>query len=259
MKPIIILFAASFMIISCDKEKTDLDKIDSYPIGIGSEWLYDYSGKFYTASGEEKKLHSEIRVKIEKDTVLNDTMNVLIFRAYDSYSEHISTEYLFMDSEGLKNYAYENPGRNVFARNLPDNVLLHQAFNPSIKKKSTIGDDIFYEAIPRLHIPFPLNADSKWTYLHATERLDWQIDKEAIGKERISLNGNDYNCLKIKWIYVKSCLSSPPEITDWISKEGLVKRLTLIKNGTLVDEYGQEIGNADMTEELVVKEIRLKN
>lgn len=259
MRAVIILFAVSFMIISCDKEKTDLNKIDSYPTGIGSEWLYDYSGKFYTASGEEKKINSEIRVKIEKDTVLNDTMNVLVFRANDSFSEHMSTEYMYMDPEGLKNYAYENPGRNVFARNLPDEVLLHQAFNPSIKKKSTIGDDIFYEAIPRLHIPFPLNADSKWTYLHPSESSNWHIDKEAIGKDRISLHGKDYDCIKIKWIYVKSGISSPPAITDWICEEGLVKRLTVIKNGILVDEYGQEIGNADMTEELVVKEIRLKN
>ena len=258
MKPVLVLFAVIFMIISCDKVKTDLNKIDSYPVGIGSEWLYDYKLEIIPVSGEEKIINSEIKVKIEKDTLLNDTMNVLVFRAMDSYSEHTSTQYLFMDSEGLKNYAYENPGRNVFARNLPDEVLLHQTFNPSIKKKSTIGDDIIYEAIPRLHIPYPLNINSKWTYLHASERLDWQIDKEVIGRERISLHGKDYDCLKIKWIYVKSGLSSPPGITDWICEEGLVKRVTLIKNGTLTDEYGQEIEKGDIIEELTVNEITLR-
>lgn len=106
-------------------------------------------------------------------------------------------------------------------------------------------------------IPFPLNTDSKWTYLHPSERTDWQIDKEVSGKERISLHGKTYDCFKVKWIYVKSSLSSSPEITDWICEEGLVKRVTIFKNGTLTDEYGQEIEKADISEELTVKEIAL--
>ena len=208
MRIVIILFSISLMILSCDKVKIYPDQIDSYPTGIGSEWLYDYSGRFYTGSGEEVQFNSEISVKIEKDTVLNDTMNVLAFRAVDSDNEIGETSYMYTDSDGLKNYAYENPGRNVFAIIHPDQYLPAQAFNSSMKKKSTSGDHIYYEPIPRLNIRFPLNADSKWTYLHPSERLDWQIDKEVIGRERISLHGKEL--LKSKMDICKPKLFGPP-------------------------------------------------
>ena len=257
MKINIFFLAAVCLILSCDKEKTDLKEIDGYPVAIGNEWLYDYSGKFLTASGEEKNYNYEIRVKIEKDTVLNDTMNVLIFKAFDSYPENVSTSYMFMDTAGLKNYAYENPGMNVFALNQPEQFLF-QTFHTSIKKKSFNSNDIFYESIPRLNLPLPLHGDSKWTYLEPSGSINWQIDKEVVGIENISLHGKNYTCFKVRWIYVKSSLSSTPEITDWICEKGLVKRVTVLKDASLTDEYGAEIEQADVTEELTVKEITLK-
>jgi hypothetical protein len=253
-------------LISCDeKAKPDFEKIDAYPTSIGTEWTYSsvFILKIFESEISDKIIEADtvnytFRVKVEKDTILNDTMNVIQFSSKADELDAISKQYFFVDSDGLKAYANSYYASHVFAKKIaksriPANMLSFNIFGPAISE----GDDIFvFQPVPRLNLKLPLELNSKWTYTTPTEPLNLQIDKEIIGYENIRINDRTYSCYKISWIYIENKFFDGTKIFDWVSKEGLIKRQVIYKRASLNLQEYESWANCQATETILLKEFK---
>ncbi len=262
-----ILILLSLIIISCDKKENDLwEKIESHPLSIGTEWNYNrelivkkFESEISNNIIDIDTLNFNVRVWIEKDTILSDTMTVKQFKSQEEGNNWTSEQYMFFDSDGLKCYAYANAGGpHVFAKNIKGShayidFQLSELHIGCITKKSS---GIIIEDIPTLNVKFPLESGIKWTFRHPTETKPLQIDKTVMGFEPINLKGKIYHCYKISWNYSFDPNYDGIEITDWISKEGLVKRQVIFNRVNFTTLDGHPDGSTQVVETITIKEFK---
>lgn len=265
MKKVFLLFGL-IALISCDKKLTDLNSlVTSYPMTIGTEWTYDRNVivKKYKPDTSETIIsidtfHFVVTVWIDKDTILG-TMHVKAFKCQEENSNSISTQFNFIDNEGLKNYAYLNPGGPfVFAKksgHIKSAMPLNFVWDHSI----LAGGGIIYESNPTLDIKLPLENNQLWTFRKPTDARPLQIDKQVIGMETVNLINQNFTCYKIDWIYKYDLSFSGIKIMDWISDKGLIKRLTIGNGQLLVNDQGEPTNDRfQAIEILTLKGIKIK-
>lgn len=268
IKRFLFLFTFVAMIISCDKkEDNDLPKVDAYPTSVGTEWTYDRQviiKKYESEVSDEiidiDTLVFTVKVWIERDTVLNDTINVKVFKSRENDYSWTSDQYKYLDNKGLRNYAYSNAGgANVFAKK---NSSLQSAidFNNYMSLKNGIlsSDEIIFEDKPTLEIKFPLDLTSSWTYILPSETRLLQIDKEVIGTESLTLFGQTFSCFKVSWNYLNDPVYEGISLTEWISEKGLIKRLTIHDRVTFTNANGEPQFYGQFIETLTLKGLKIK-
>jgi hypothetical protein len=261
---ILALLAALF---SChENNKENFEKIDAYPTSAGIQWTYEsqLQLKIYETLTSTQITDSDsatflMHVKIEKDTILNDTMNVIKFTSLiENYSEP-STQYYFTDKDGLRAYAYTNGASHSFAKKNTD-VATHTGLYPSnFFNPAPSGDENFYvfEPVSRLNLKLPLDVHSKWTYTTPFEPMNLQIDKEVIGYETVKTNNRTYNCYKVSWIYIENKYFDRTQIYDWIAKEGLIKRRVISDRIAFNVSETEPLSYHQITETILLKELIL--
>ncbi|MBN2396219.1 MAG: hypothetical protein JXC36_07145 [Candidatus Atribacteria bacterium] len=149
-----------------------MPNIDTYPMAVGTEWTYDRQviiKKFESETSnnivDNDTANFTVKVWIEKDTVLNDTMSVKVFKSRENDNNWTSNQFKYLDNDGLRNYAYSNSGgANVFAKKSSSikYVLFADIYNNSGNAIIT-SDDIIFEDKPTLDIQLPLGDNSSWT------------------------------------------------------------------------------------------------
>lgn len=223
--------------ISCErKEDKLLEKIDTYPLEVGNEWTYnrkviltEYESETSDNITDIDTTNYTILVSVVKDTILNDTMLVKKITRQESENDNVLIvleEYLYFDSEGLKQYGSLSEGF--------DHIYIHEK--------------------PLLKIKLPLYENSKWTSVYPTTLLpDYQVDKEVIGCEALNLNGNVYLCFKVRTL---SETWDDMQTTDWISKEGLIKTQTIYDRRTLT-MYPDIQMYVQITETIMLTDLKL--
>ncbi len=254
-----LIFLVLTAMLSCDdKEKDIVLNISSYPMNIGTEWQYyrqliinKYESETSNKIIDIDTINFTYKVWIEKDTVLNDTMNVKVFKAQEIDDNWTSNHYKFLDKDGLKNYAYSNTGANVFAKK-------SSYLKSSIDFSELTSDELIFEAKPTLDVKLPLDGNSSWTYRHSTDTRSLQIDKKVIGIESVKLIGQNFDCFKIDWKYLNDPGYEGIKITDWISEKGLIKRLTIQDRVTFTNESGEPLYYGQFIETLTIKSINIK-
>jgi hypothetical protein len=255
---------------SCDeKEEFRVPTMESFPMTIGTEWIYKRQiiTKEYESPSSDKvigtdTINSLVRVWVDKDTLLNDTMQVKILKSYEEGNDWTSNQYLFIDADGLRSYAFSIPwDPHVFANknSSPLNALLKSSiFNQGASTVLDI-DSIIVEDEPTLNIKLPLSEDSYWTYRYPTEYLALQIDKEVVGTEMLRLSGQQFPCFKVNWIYLFDPSFNYFTITDWISAKGLVKRLSVYDRMTYITHGGEDyVADFQVTVSLTLVEMKIK-
>ncbi|MCK5823200.1 MAG: hypothetical protein KAG95_04295 [Bacteroidales bacterium] len=267
---LILITIVLLTIIGCDKKTNNTSlKVDTYPINVGTEWIYNRQviiNKYESETSQEiidrDTINFTRKVWIEKDTILDDTMNVKVFKFQEDDNEWSRKEYKYIDNEGLKTYAYNiNGNANCFAEKSSEQLkksIVNFYQQNNLKTSHLVKDEIITEDKPTLDIKFPLSNNSSWIYRHPSETRTLQIDKEVIGTESLNLIGQNFSCLKVRWIYLYNSAFNGIEITDWISDKGLIK--SLIKNAriTLITQNGEPIdGNFQMIETLILKELKI--
>ncbi len=267
MRKNILIFVFIAIITSCDNKKNEvIPEVDSYPMSVGTEWYYNRQVimKKYESETSDNIIDIDtvsftVKVWIDKDTVLNDTMSVTVFKARENDNNWTSNQYKFTDSEGLKNYAYSNVGgAHVFAKK---SGYLLSSFGLNLyttyKKGTQTNDEIICEDKPTLDIKLPLDKNSSWIYRQPSETVTLQIDKEVIGTEALNLFGQNFACYKVRWNYLYDPVFDGIAITDWISEMGLIKRLTIYDRVTLTTPEGEPIdGNIQMIETLELNDLK---
>jgi len=266
MRTNILIIYILLAIVGCDSKKVEINpNVESYPMAIGTEWIYDRQViiKKYESETSDKIIDIDIynftvKVWIDKDTLLKDTMNVMVFKAEENDDNWTFKNYKFIDNEGLKTFAYSG-GANVFAKKkgtLKIPFFLH--FSSLLENMVHIDDEIIYEDQPTLDIKLPLDNNSSWTYRHPSGTNTFHIDKEVIGTDRLNLIGEYFDCFKVNWIYLNDVVSNGINITDWISEKGLIKRIIFSERIILRTEFGEyNDETAQVTETLVLKELKI--
>ncbi len=253
-----------FVLIGCKDDTDNVSSvINSYPMNIGTEWIYGrqiiiekYNNSGLYKIGEVDSIDFITNVSIVKDTILNDTMNVTVFKSQDENNTWISKHYYYIDNEGLRNYAYSNGG----AFDFPNKNQIQQIPNLEtiIDKKLSTNGDLYFEIPPTLNIKFPLKVNNYWTYREPSVSGDLQIDKEVVGIEYLTLFEKNFKCFKVNYIYLNNSAYEGIEMTDWISGEGLIKRQTLIDSVTVTNDIGEPLYTAKIKDLLILKELILK-
>lgn len=241
-------------IAGCDDGQNRPGEITGYPVSPGTEWTYDrqvsWIGQNDDPAGDDVYIDSVRRVldvRIEKDTILNDTMPVVIFRSLEVESGLYHVDYKYIDDEGLKTYARSNSSDPFFTirhgRNL-ESLRLNPGMNSRMEaffKYSKGSGTIFIENPPLLDIQFPLGENSSWIYRNPTEGRELKIEKYVAGRERLNVKGGDFDCYKIKWEYLYDERFNGMEVTEWIAREGLIKIQMVIDSLTLTKPSGETV------------------
>jgi hypothetical protein len=269
LKQLLIIISLSGILLGCDNKSGNVaPTVEDYPMTVGSEWIYNrlIIMKYFESKTSDKvteidSINFTVKVWIDKDTVLNDTLPVKVFRSQESDEGSVSTLFLNMDKEGLKTYAYSNPmGATAFAKKgttiKPDFVPY---LNMATEGKARAKSDIVFEDKPALNIKMPLTLGSSWTYRYPTETIPLQIVKKVTGTETINIAGENFSCFKIQFEYLYSPAFEGISLTDWISNKGLIKRKTVHKRVTLTYRDGEPSdSNVQLIEILTLKDLKLK-
>jgi hypothetical protein len=268
LKRIIPFFLAIASLLGCeDKNREVFEKIQAYPVSLGNEWRYSSVSilNIYESSVSNKIIDADTvirftNVKIEKDTVLNDTMSVLQFSSRNDGKTTIRKQYYFVDSLGLKVYAYSNGGSHDFAKKDTKSIEKAELFSSAFPDPFLTSDIDFsvIEPAPRLNLKYPLELYSKWTYTLPFEPLNLQIDKEITGFERLIINNKSYFCYIVSWVYLDNIYYDGRKISDWISSEGLIQRRVTYRRSDLAFAEAETWTNCQLTETILLVESNLK-
>lgn len=240
--------------------------VETYPMTVGSEWNYDRKLviKKYESETSDKvintdTLHSSVRVWIEKDTLLNDTLQVKVFKfVTDDYIYKVTSKsYMFIDLEGLKTYAYLNVGSNVFAQKEKEYFKSAFIFNPMPDHSVATEDEIIFESQPSLAIKLPLENNLSWTYRPNAYQSNYPIERKVIGAENLNLAGQIRSCYLADWFFPNP--NQGTKMTDWISDKGLIKRIAVYNRQSTLNDDGTPTGDHfQVTETLTLKAIDIK-
>ncbi len=268
-KNVISLLLIGFLIQSCKDEKTTPDKLTSVPMNVGSEWTYEKEliiKKFESETSDKvidiDTVRSIFKVLISKDTVLRDSIAVKEFITNEIGSQVLSRQYLKLDKDGLKLFAYNNGSITLFKKKKSANAFINLMINSisidPIIINETLSDTLYFYQTPRLVIKLPISVNDRWTYASPTFPLNIQIDKEVIGYESVKTASGTFSCYKIRYKYSNSDTFSGIEWYDWISNKGLIKRQIINERVTLITAEDENLGNCQLLENIIVKEMKIK-
>lgn len=252
MREILLIITIFITACSYDK-KINYESIDSFPIKTGNTWEYSsvsilkiYESDISNIVIETDTFRNNLIVRIEKDTILDDTVNVFQFTSVRIGGKYKSSEYCFWDSTGFHTYAYSNGGSHVFPKktHTKSGIESFGVFGPEL----FIDEDITVFPKTRHNLKFPLEMNSKWTYTFPYSPFYLQIDKEIVGYENIKIENRVFSCYKIKWIYLENKFFDGMTIFDWVSSEGLIKRVVIGGRARLTTPDGESIGSSQLTE-----------
>lgn len=260
LKQHLFLLLTAIVMMSCDDNQTDDYRINSYPLTIGSTWAYDrtITDNYYKSLTSDSIVGSDTMVFegtiwIEKDTTINKS-KVLVFKTRENNFERTvaTANYHFMDKDGLKLIAYYYGGDMLYG--FTKKAFIEPTFqalnNGKMNSQSQINSGVYIISAPILDIKYPLTATSEWTSNYPVK-----IDKKVIGTDTLHLNGHEYICLKVLWKYPEEFTI---KITEWIAKEGILKRVTNFGTMYTKDQQGNNLNKFESTECVTIKSVSIK-
>jgi hypothetical protein len=259
-KSVYILFIA-LLVCSCRKEPAT-DPLTTYPVAIGTEWIYSreqslriYESETSNIVVDGEDFRDEIRVSIEKDTVLWDTLDVKQFSSISTMQSEASREYCRLEERGLVNYAYDNGGSAFILKKSGELIPVLPEILPfsSPDVKADPGTMVVYP-VPRLSLALPLKENSRWTYLQPMESLELKIEKQVTGTEKIQTEVGTFSCFRIDYRYSGASAITNMVRTEWISKSGLIRYQLMIDRITLTSADG-EVMSCSLSEKVILKEL----
>ena len=112
---------------------------------------------------------------------------------------------------------------------------------------------------PHLSYKLPIIENSRWTYSLPSGLSNMKIEKEVTGYEEVSSGNSSYPSYKISWIYhLNDTLYNGIHVTDWVSRQGLIKSQIYYERVNFMPPDGTIQGNYQLTETILVNSINLK-
>lgn len=259
-----IIILAVICIIGCesDNDKPNMDFV--YPLTVGNSWEYESTftldfDSLATYNGlNDTILYHTGSVEIIANEVIFDSLEVYNFASIMNENGYIFTgnRYYNNNDDGLFCYGHTNvsnisPKTNnnyfyiKFDNKIFNNIreIFNYIENDEIGNQFSKDDSIHYDLVKTLE--YPLEEDNQWIY----RTYDTRTDKTIIGWEEIDVPAGEFNCWKIQYSYPESNWDDDVEAYDFVSKDGLVKRFSEVKNLECIDEDGNFLGYLILTEE----------
>lgn len=226
MKNIYKLIVLAIVNSSCSSSNQNIEPEFTYPMGVGSKWVYSFKTVILEDEGNlypKNVIDTTTRtIKIEKDSVINDTLTVKVFsikRNIPNLSSY-DQELKYIDKQGVRGYAtnaimipqqINTPNKKDFMNTFIDkNINLTQGING-------------IETPPTLEYQLPYKVGNTWAYRDGTGSLGFYITKTIVGREMVTIKGKAFDCYKIEWKYIRKIGDGDIIIREWLSEIGLVK------------------------------------
>lgn len=263
-KLLLTIFVSLTILASCKKTESDPNCINELPNSIGTEWIYEKTTIVNKLESELTRsiidsdtIKTMITLKIESDSLFNGSIIAKQYTVTDTGFKTRSVDYLYGDSEGLKNIA-SSDNRSILSVN--PNILNTYKLNaiPNIDNQSVTGvnrwdinkGSIIQNSTHYLEIQLPLNRNSNWDYLISPNLT---INKKVVSFENTDTDLGVFNCYKIEISFI-SKLYNDIKVFDWISKEGLIKRT--IDHGIIIQYVDTNlVGIYQVSTEIKIREI----
>jgi len=260
LKKNLFLLLTAIAFVSCDDNKLDNNRINSFPMTIGSTWTYDRAiiSNYYKSLTSDSIVNSDTLVIegttwIEKDTIINKS-RVMVFKTKEVqfFQTVTSADYQSIDKDGLKLFAYTYGGdmSNISSKKALINTTFQLLSNGKMNSQSQINSGVYIYSKPILTIKYPLTTTSEWTSIYPLK-----IDKKVIGADTLHINGHEYICFKVLWEFPEG---NSIKVTEWIAKEGILKRETNLGTMYTIDEHGDSLDKFESIERVTIKSVSIK-
>lgn len=260
------------LFFSCDHWRVH-PVVENFPTTQGTEWHYQrtvYIAKYESDNSDRivdmDTLKFEFRIRVTKDTVLNDTMYVTLFESTGTdTSSWTGRQFYFIDEEGLKLYAYTSSAPLTFKKSSKVSSLIpgipfewspHEAWN--LPTYDPVNDPyLLYEKPPVLCIQLPLTEKSYWTNRKNNNSNGVWIDMQVTGKEIVRAGIRNFACFRVEFIYRQFIVDPEPKVTDWIAQEGFIKRVVMLDHVNVTDPDTDVVYTAQFTEVIELIDLSL--
>ena len=254
--PTFLLLGLMACILDYDKEEGN-DFI--FPLNVSNVWHYQRSFQrfYYTVDNTTRvctdtvTLTSEVTVAITENAVLDEQADLARMVTTEKYGNTFGeTVHLYRNElDGLYLYAYligggptvmpkMNPQKQILCkgRRFSGYAELSAYLQEGLPLLSLLDDSLMREEPPKKILHYPLKVRKRWTY-RATGQ-PFRIDKFIAKRSVLAVGCGQFDCLSIKFIYDLNNdgrWENDIWITDYISREGLVKREITVLNLTETD------------------------
>ncbi len=204
MKVKLLILLSLTVLFGCNEKNDDLiTSINSIPTTIGTKWTYDKQviiNEFESVSSDKiikrDTMNFVQTTWIEKDTIINNTTKLLVFKTIDTEYSWITYEYKEINHQGLTKYGY------------------------------SYNDSAIMLSSPLLELALPLSIGTSWTLSLPTDGYSIQLIKTAVSAEELKIIGQNFTCYKIKWEYINSPFNDKLKVEEWFSEQGLTKKVS---------------------------------
>lgn len=248
----------------CTEKTASPEYLSSFPMENGTQWVYDLVSVMQELEheGSDKIIVADtfaqqmLSVWIAKDTVLNDTLPVKQFLSRMNNEAVLMENYYRIDENGLWAVAYRNPGA-PFLKKGTGSVAAPKYYSLFGGSNQAIDNSLHIYNEPRLALKFPLNLGVEWNYGTEEGLVDFRLDKKVSAFESVDLGHASALAFRIDYLYPPGSFFDDFEVKDWVSEQGLIKRIDVIE-GMQLDFDGEFIGTYRLTNTLTFRKLELK-
>jgi hypothetical protein len=208
-----------------------------------------------------------------KETTLLDSTLTFQFNetAVEEGTTYLSETFYSNRADGFYMHGYKSAGTMCLPKSNVANKILFKgyAFNnireitdflvQSIPLHKVSIDSLIIEQPPIKILDYPLKVGARWSY--RLEHDPWRIDREVLATETVQVPAGKFVCYKIRFHYDFDNDGEWDEnvvLTDYISSQGLVKRVGEYKDLEQTDETGAIIDTFESGEEIKLISVKLK-
>ena len=225
----LVCMFVSFFIFSCmkDNSKNAGCSLDKFPLEIGNTWTYTYNAHTHFYSDSDIYYADTITIKVEKDTLyMGRTMKKIVTTS--KLSPFITYSISVNDADAFRIYLSEPSSISLFRRHSTISQQTNMIFSPLVLD-SVVSTVLSY-------------TSSDWTF---RENTNFKIDKSYQNSQQITTPAGTFNTCMFKWNYIRFIADSKPDINEYYTVDGLIKKTINYTNVDLTDADGNYLGKGN--------------
>lgn len=261
---VFVLVITGLTVNSCLKDKGEEQFV--FPLQTGNSWDYIHTQKYTKANSDSASVlmpnadSTTVHMFIAGTKSFGDSALTYELRSLEQteFAYHKGLTYYRQLKTGLYSFAYKvGAGGGILPKkNRPRTVrfqgknyssvhaLSDAIFNQRVYAKTSSDSVIIQNPAPLVY-KYPFKTGGHWTFI---ENEDFMIAKIVSRKEVLELESGIFSCYKIDWLYDwddNGEWDDDISLSDYVSKEGLVRRVLILRGMKFTDQQGQEIETVD--------------
>ncbi len=237
-KLLLLVLLLTGALFSCKKESSKTTtspcsvSISSFPTSVGSYWVYKSVSHFDLVHLNDTTTIDTIYLSVIKDTVYSG-MTLAKIGCYSTLLSYPAFSLSGNNADGFITYFSDRSSVSL--------LRMRRTFSASIFEESNKISNI--DTVPTTILKFPLNAGTTWIF---RDNAAFKIQKEYTGNESVTVPAGTFCCNKIQWDYLRFPGADKPQMYEYFSGEGLIKKTLHETNIDFADPAGNPIDNGDL-------------